>query len=159
MNTLVNLQIERENGDWDADINAYAAQLGGEVHGNKIYAPSPGCAADDRSLVVIFNSATNFFIYGYDGSAGAAYPHVNKVISLKDNRRPEAERIAEANRIWSQTVSAQGTIVEKYLRSRAITLPVPEVIRFHRSLYHSKSYGIRPAMVARMDDVDGRLVA
>jgi hypothetical protein len=51
-----------------------------------------------------------------------------------------------ALRIWQESVRAEGTIVEIYLRSRGICGEIPPTLRFHPSLFHtSKTY--HPAMV------------
>src|SRR6476646_10542150 len=36
--------------------------------------------------------------------------------------------------IWSHCRPAQGTLVERYLAARGITIPIPPTIRFHRGL-------------------------
>ena len=52
-----------------------------------------------------------------------------------------------ALRIWQESVRAEGTIVEAYLRSRGIQGSIPSTLKFHQSLFHtSKTY--HPAMVA-----------
>jgi putative DNA primase/helicase len=48
--------------------------------------------------------------------------------------------------IWADTQPAPGTPVEKYLRARGVTLPVPDSLGFHPGLKHP-SGGIYPAMV------------
>jgi putative DNA primase/helicase len=51
-----------------------------------------------------------------------------------------------ALRIWHESVHAEGTHVETYLRSRGIQGPIPPTLRFHPSLFHtSRTY--HPAMV------------
>ena len=52
-----------------------------------------------------------------------------------------------ALRIWHESVRAEGTYVETYLRSRGIQGPIPSTLRFHPRLFHtSRIY--HPAMVA-----------
>jgi hypothetical protein len=56
-------------------------------------------------------------------------------------RRPEA-----ALAIWRGSQSAEGTLVETYLRSRGLTIPIASSIRFHARLKHP-SGAVWPAMV------------
>ena len=51
-----------------------------------------------------------------------------------------------ALKIWRNSVPADGTLVETYLRSRAITLsPLPLTLRCHMALRHAPSNGRWPA--------------
>jgi hypothetical protein len=68
--------------------------------------------------------------------------------SLKDEMDGgDARRTVAALRVWRATVPADGTLVETYLNSRGIVLPVPITLRFHTGIRHP-SGGIWPAMVA-----------
>jgi len=64
---------------------------------------------------------------------------------------------AEALRIWRDTGDAAGSIVETYLRSRGITLPMPPTLRCGSRwrLEHEPA----PAMVAAVQRPDGKIVA
>jgi hypothetical protein len=57
------------------------------------------------------------------------------------------KRTQAALAIWRGTQSAEGTLVETYLRSRGLTVPIPLSIRFHAGLKHP-SGGVWPVMVA-----------
>jgi hypothetical protein len=46
-------------------------------------------------------------------------------------------------------------LLERYLGSRDITIPIPQTLRFLRSCWHDLEGGFYSAMVARVDDVDG----
>jgi putative DNA primase/helicase len=74
------------------------------------------------------------------------------------NRAPttrDIERTKGALAIWDHASSAQGTLVETYLGSRGLQLPLPSTLRFHAGLKHP-SGGIWPAMVALVTHgVDG----
>ena len=63
------------------------------------------------------------------------------------NRDPEdGTRSAAALAIWHSSKPAAGSLVETYLVSRGITLPVPDALRFHAGLKHP-SGNLWPAMV------------
>lgn len=49
--------------------------------------------------------------------------------------------------IWRKAQSANGTVVEDYLRNRGFNLTIPKTIRFHPSLYHVPSKQFLPCMV------------
>jgi putative DNA primase/helicase len=82
-------------------------------------------------------------------------------LSAANPRRPaldDAKRTEIARRIWREARPATGTLVDTYLRSRGITMAVPPSLRFHASLKHPSGV-LLPAMVAAVQDVDGRIVA
>ncbi|MEY5006853.1 MAG: hypothetical protein RL764_169, partial [Pseudomonadota bacterium] len=60
-----------------------------------------------------------------------------------------------AERIWVETRPIDDTIASYYLRSRGITVQLPEVLRYHPALKHVPSGQYFPAMVARVDGGDG----
>jgi putative DNA primase/helicase len=47
-----------------------------------------------------------------------------------------ADRTKVAMRIWGATSPADGTLVENYLRSRNIIIPLPATLRFHAAIKH-----------------------
>ena len=61
--------------------------------------------------------------------------------------------------IWREARPAAGTLVEKYLCRRGITLPVPPSIRYHPGLRHKATGLILPAMVAAVQAPDRRVCA
>jgi hypothetical protein len=67
-----------------------------------------------------------------------------------------AKRKALALDIWNSTVPVLGTLAERYLAGRAITLAMPVSIRFHHALAHTPSGTITPAMVALVTDVEDK---
>jgi putative DNA primase/helicase len=81
-----------------------------------------------------------------------------------ERRRHESEavhrqqRITLARDMWRSAIPASGTVVERYLRSRGIEIPVPPSIRFigmHTSYgRHGPSGDRRPVMVAAVEHVD-----
>lgn len=60
--------------------------------------------------------------------------------------------------IWREAIPAKNTLVETYLRTRKITIQIPESLRFHGSLRHP-SGRCMPAMVAAVQDIGGAIVA
>lgn len=70
-----------------------------------------------------------------------------------------AKRTEIARRIWRESKPAAGTLVETYLRSRGITMPVPLTVRFHPALKHPSGPFLLPAMVAVVSDLKRNVVA
>jgi hypothetical protein len=68
--------------------------------------------------------------------------------------RERQRRTGAALDLWSESYPAGGTIVERYLYSRGITLPAPTTIRVHGMLYHRESSEQRPAMVALVEHTE-----
>jgi putative DNA primase/helicase len=66
-------------------------------------------------------------------------------------------RIQLARRIWDSARVASGSTVAAYLTARGVTIGIPSVLRYAPSLRRPDGSS-GPAMVARVDDVDGRLI-
>jgi hypothetical protein len=58
--------------------------------------------------------------------------------------------------IWRSAKAVPGTVVETYLRSRSLTMPVPPTLRYAR-LRHRESDRSLPCMVAAVQAQDDRL--
>ena len=58
--------------------------------------------------------------------------------------------------IWHASQPGAGTLVETYLRGRAILLPVPPTLRYHPGLLHSPTGLVLPAMVAAVTNWPSR---
>jgi putative DNA primase/helicase len=74
-----------------------------------------------------------------------------------DERADTAWRIAMARRIWGAGRDARGTAVARYLAGRGIILPVPPSLRWAAALRRPDAT-TGPAMVARVDGLDGELI-
>lgn len=67
-------------------------------------------------------------------------------------------RIESARRIWDAAKEARGSSVAHYLADRGITMPPPLSLRWAPRCWHAKARRCLPAMVARVDDIEGRLI-
>jgi putative DNA primase/helicase len=73
--------------------------------------------------------------------------------------RDERKRTERALAIWQSATPANDTLVETYLYSRGLHIPLPPTLRFHPGLKHP-SGGLWPAMVALvMRGSDGAPIA
>lgn len=98
-------------------------------------------------------------VYGYsfsqavDRLGGDALPRAAFSPAVID-RAPKEDRTPEALAIWNVAQEAAGTPAEAYLRSRAITMPLPPSIRFTRLCY-GNSGPVYPVLVALVQNVAG----
>jgi putative DNA primase/helicase len=75
----------------------------------------------------------------------------------KAEETERCRRIEDARRLWEAAEDAGGSRVVRYLAGRRITIAPPPVLRYAPALRRpDDSYG--PAMVARVDDLNGRLI-
>lgn len=156
MGAMKERMFRAETGADELSLDEIAHRLGGEVDGRFILCPSPGCDADDRSCCVRVNpdDPGSFFVYYCEGARGRAYNFVREALDIEPDH-DTGERLAAARKIWGETIPAPGTVAEKYLRSRSITIPIPECIRFHPQLKHSPSGAHWPAMVTEVVGLSG----
>jgi len=68
---------------------------------------------------------------------------------------PEGNRSEEAWAIWNSASPATGTVVDAYLRSRGITIPLPSSIRFAQLPLGRRAP--LPTLVAAVSTVDGQV--
>ena len=69
---------------------------------------------------------------------------------------PEDDRSEAAAELWSASAPAAGTVVEAYLRSRAIMIPPPSCLRFAMLPYRGR--GSHPAMIAAVSTLKGEIL-
>ena len=84
---------------------------------------------------------------GWPPPRSLGLPASNPRLALDDTKRTEISR-----RIWRESKPAAGTLVEIYLRSRGIVMPVPPTLSFHCALKHPTGAYL-PAMVAAVERV------
>ena len=68
-----------------------------------------------------------------------------------------AERAQLPRRRWAMARSAAGTVVERYLHSRGITVPAPASIRFLPAAWHAEAGVTFPVMIAAVQDLTGQI--
>jgi putative DNA primase/helicase len=160
--------------DSKGSLTAIAKALGGRPVGNGWQAHCPAHDDRDPSLsidvrggkvlvhchagcrqaeVLAALSARGLWTWGGLGTRPVRAPeqqHDAKADEASDRQRTES-----ALRIWDVTRPPEGTPVEKYLRTRGITIAIPPSLRFHPRLKH-KLGGIWSAMVALVTRVTDR---
>jgi hypothetical protein len=83
-------------------------------------------------------------------------PAVRKTELFKD--RGAESRIETARRIWVVAEDARGSPVARYLARRGITIPIPPSLRWAPRCWHRDARAWLPAIVARVDGLDGKLI-
>jgi len=81
---------------------------------------------------------------------------VSKAFSPSPPQDPEPNPIALE--LWRSAIQAQGTLAEKYLRNRGITIDIPPTLRFLPNFDYMPRIGF-PAMVAAVQGPDRRVIA
>lgn len=140
-----------------ADLAAYAARLKGEVDGIFIRCRSPGRRMADRSCHVRFDGKDDFHIYDCAGDASKAAAMVGKALGIapKNSRKDYTPYILE---LRHGSLPAAGTLVETYLRSRGITVPVPASLAYHPSIWNKENQTRMPGMIAERCNVAGTVI-
>jgi hypothetical protein len=156
-------------------LERLARALDGEVSNGQVLAPGPGHSPKDRSLAIKLAPRTpeGFLVHSFAGDDALAcrdyvrarlglppwksnggthakprsriattYDYADEAGNLLFDRRTEA-----ALAIWQASRPTEGTLVEIYLHSRGLALPLPLSIRFHARLKHP-SGSFWPVMVA-----------
>jgi putative DNA primase/helicase len=78
-------------------------------------------------------------------------------VPRSDDHADAARRCALARRIWDAARDARGSPVARYLAGRCITIPLSPSLRWAGSLRRPDGT-TRPAVVARVDSLDGELI-
>jgi putative DNA primase/helicase len=147
------------------NLHGVARALGGVIVGRaSVLAPGPGHSPTDRSLSVKLDPVApdGFVVHSFAGDPVIdCRDHVRAALGLRLSNRthtlPSAalsgiatvvhssDSSAFALRLWREASDPRGTVVERYLSSRGLTLPddvADSVVRFHPRLkYNGKSVG------------------
>ncbi len=77
-----------------------------------------------------------------------------KPLDVKDSYNNQAF----IHSLWSQSIPAQGSLVETYLRSRGIVSAIPSTIRLLVEHSHTPTGLTLPVMLAKVDSLDNQLI-
>jgi DNA primase (bacterial type) len=119
-----------------------------------------GCGKSGDAITFLMEGEGMTFREAYEALAGDAFPIIDeaeRVRRKEEDDRRLAERVELAKSIWADSVPPQGTPVEVYLRSRGITMDLPDTVRFvmtprWRNLETGEVGRDIPAMVCAMQD-------
>lgn len=150
-----------------------AHALGGRKSGSRWSAQCPAHDDCDPSLSISVSHNGKTLVHCHAGcsqeaviealkdrglwNTGGDRPYARIVHAQFD--RDDKDRKVAALEIWNSSIPAQNTLVEAYLRSRGIVLPIPLALRFHDALRHHPTGTTWPAMVALITGADGASIA
>lgn len=152
-------------------LRQLAHALGGDISGGQVVAPGPGHGKRDRSLAVrpSDRAPNGFVVHAFAPSddwrecrdyvaarLGLETNRPAQVAPVSDRAPPSAgRRIELAQALWHAARDPRGTVVERYLTSRALDLPdhiAVAAVRYHPACpWRDDHLGITikvPAMVA-----------
>jgi putative DNA primase/helicase len=155
-----------------------AQALGGDVTGASVICPGPGHSPRDRSLSVTLApaAADGFLVFSHAGDDWrACRAHVLARLGRPADYQPRARAAPStqpsdsgeaARALWQGGVDPRGTVVDRYLAGRGLSLPdnvALRVVRYHGACPWRGEYGAmerRPAMLTAFRSIaDDRLVA
>lgn len=137
------------------------------AHGDRKPSLSVSETRDGRVLVHCFTGCDQMQVIGAlrhlglwpEGAVARDPSYPMSVTTLPDGfNKDERAKHEPAREIWQKAKSITGTVAERYLRARAITLPLPPSLRF-AELRHPTDKMMKPALVGAVQGVDGRVTA
>ncbi len=81
------------------------------------------------------------------------------VMTKVEIEKEKAAKQSAAVSLWNAGVGAAGTLVERYLRSRGITTPLPNSLRYHAGVWHAEARTYGPCMLAAVQGANGNIIA
>ena len=165
------------------NLHSIARALDGTVSGNQVLAPGPNHSRQDRSLAVSIdaNSPDGFRCHSFAGDDWRAcrdyvrgrlgmpdwQPDAPKTygprpVGISDVRHEDADNVRRerALTLWEEGIRPTGTLVERYLQHRRLSLPKDvlkaDALRFHPACpfrLEDDTTARLPAMLALMRDI------
>src|ERR1700730_5993287 len=111
-----------------------------------------------RIYDVNFRTAVETIATGLGSQISAVQPPAARLDTGRRSDNEERNRRL-AWRLWTAARDPRGTPVERYLQSRGLDLPPTPVLRFASRCWNRETGLELPAMVARVDDHDGKFAA
>lgn len=154
------------------DAETITRKLNGNWRGGAGSAACPICQTErrrDQTGLSIRDGDKGVLLFCFKG--GCAFADIAAAIDLpresgevdfeamkKAKQRQDAfdkEKLAKARAVWDRAIPIAGTKAEAYLRSRAITIPLPDTLRFLADEYHGPSGRYHCAMVGDIQPTGG----
>lgn len=123
------------------------------------------CTREEHAGELGLEAPTGAYLHTLDGGCHCGVEHAG--CQRQAFKRPpgpsplvtQAERTERARQVWCTAKPIRGTLAEHYLRARGITAALPLSLRFAPLLWHAPTRRELPAMVARVDNLRGEIVA
>jgi len=133
------------NGKW---YTSYGMALCPAHDNRHTPALSIGTGNDGKLLIKCFAGCSFFEIKDALERLGF-WRHESDAAVSRLYQKKNLNNSIRARRIWDASVTAGGTLAEKYLRQRKITARIPSSIRFNKSCWHSSGTYL-PAMISKI---------
>lgn len=125
-----------------------------------------GCGASGDHMTFLTKVDGLTFRQAFEALTGDTFPVVSEAERAQRKREAAeetAKRIRMGRRVWTASLPAIGTLAEVYLRSRGITMPLPDTVRFARLDYYDQSTGAViapnvPVAVCALQDASDKVV-
>ncbi|WP_108484564.1 DUF7146 domain-containing protein [Oceaniglobus ichthyenteri] len=155
------------------DAKHLARDLRGKWYGNYGVAPCPACQSEGRkgqNALTLANGENGRLLLDCKKS-GCAYRDILVAAGVipgscappdpatiaqhrAEQRKQDAKRSAQAQRLWQDARPVEGTLAEAYLRGRGITCPLPKTLRFLPACWHPVGIHL-PAMLSFVGVAEG----
>lgn len=155
------------------DAETMTRNLGGTWIGRYGTAPCPVCQPEARrgQNALTLGDATDRRLLAHCKKTGCDFKNILAAAGLSSysytpdsppavsKRIREAhvqaeKRAAQANRCWQEAQPIADTPAEHYLRTRGISYPFFQGLRFHAACWHGPTKSLYPAMVAEVQGAD-----
>jgi putative DNA primase/helicase len=144
---------------FSATSEALARQLGLRRSGRRYIGACPACGYSNSFVVCDGTDRPLVFCYACQDIDAVIFAirrrglwhhgaNTDRLTLVQTQPREMSRAGIRARELWIQAAAATGTLVELYLRSRGIIMPVPPMLRFLQLTKHSPSDQLLPAMVA-----------
>lgn len=154
------------------DAETLTRNLGGLWRNGRGQAPCPVCQPErrrDQSALSVTSGGSKLLLHCFKSRcsfreiAEAACMQLSDVqidpTAQREHERKQpayqAAKLEKARSLWDWARPIEGTKAAAYLRSRSITVPLPESLRFVPDLYHNPSASWCCAMVAKVEGAGG----
>ena len=149
-------RLKRSSSEWNGPCPAGCAKDNGFTVNlaKQIFLCRPSRASGDVIAMTMHALNVNF-VAACEYITGQSYRPAPLSKAHDDRESDYARRMREGgSRIWEAAAPLAQTLGEPYLRSRAITCPLPASLRFLSRLEHWPTRQMLPAIVARVVGVD-----
>ncbi|MDE4140965.1 toprim domain-containing protein [Phaeobacter gallaeciensis] len=163
------------SSSFEGDVSArnICNDLGGTWRGSYGTAPCPVCQPErrrDQDALTLRDGTSRLVMNCKKGGCDFVDILAAAGLSARDYSPPSPEVIAQraaaqeaearkramqASTCWDESLPAQDTPVESYLRGRCITARLPAGIRYHPECWHGPSARRQPAMVSAVNNEGG----
>lgn len=156
-----------------SEAQKHTRALGGRWYGDYGQAACPVCQSErrpDQGALVLRDGDKGLLLRCHKSNCGfrkilasggiaARAPSGDRLVT--SGKPAHRQRGSEyfARSLWNEARPIRGSIAETYLRVRMVGPPQTDTLRFHPRTWHGPTRQSLPAMIARIDGIDGVAVS